>query len=124
MKPFKIEINTTEKGPKELELQLPISAEAIKELPGKDRPDYVLAKLELPILWVNKEKEISKEIDFVVLCAKFKGQSVSSSMKNMTVAVAYVIDNSIQDDVTLNFKKCKYVAVATASGISKWNIFG
>jgi len=124
MKPFKIEINAIEKGPKELELQLPISAEAIKELPGKDRPDYVLAKLELPILWVNKEKGISKEIDFVVLCAKFKGQSVSSSMKNMTVAVAYVIDNSIQEDVTLNFKKCKYVAVATASGTSKWNIFG
>lgn len=124
MKPFKVEITGIEKGPKELELQLPINAEAIKELPGKDRPDYILAKLETPLLWVNKEKEISKEIDFVVLCAKFKGQSVTSNMKDMTVAVAYVIDNSIEQDVTLNFKKCKYIAVATASGISKWNIFG
>jgi len=124
MKSFLIEITSIEKGPRELELQLPISAEAIKELPGKDRPDYILAKLESSILWVNKEKEINKEIDFVVLCAKFKGQSVTSSMKDMTVAVAYVIDDSIEQDVMLNFKKCKYMAVAIASATSKWNIFG
>ncbi|MEO9884585.1 MAG: hypothetical protein ABJR05_03510 [Balneola sp.] len=124
MKPFKIEITSIEKGPKELELQLPINAEAVKELPGKDRSDYILAKLESSILWVNKEKGISKEIDFVVLCAKFKGQSVTSSMKDMTVAVAYVIDNSIEKDVMLNFKKCKYMAVAIATATSKWNIFG
>lgn len=124
MKPFKIEITAIEKGPKELTLQLPINAEAIKELPGKDRSDYVLTKLESSILWVNKEKGINKEIDFIVLCAKYKGQSVTSEMKDMTVAVAYVIDNSIENDVTLNLKKCKYVAIGTASAISKWNIFG
>lgn len=124
MKPFKIEITSIEKGPKELELQLPINAEAIKELQGKDRPDYILAKLESAIWWVNKEKEINKEIDFVVLCAKFKGQTVDSNMKDMTIALAYVIDNSIADDDVLNFKKCKYIAVATASALSKWNIFG
>lgn len=124
MKPFKIEINEIEKGPKELELQLPISAEAIKELPGKDRPDYILAKLETSLLWVNKKNGTNKEIDFVVLCAKYKGQSINSSMKDMTVAVAYVVDNSIEKDIKLNFKKCKYVAVAKASSTSKWNIFG
>lgn len=125
MKPFKVEITSIEKGPSELNLQLPINVEAVKELPGKDRPDYVLAKLESPILWViNKEKGINREIDFIVLCAKFKGQSVTSSMVEMTVALAYVIDNSIQKDVMLNLKKCKYIAVATASATSKWNIFG
>lgn len=123
MKPFNIEITSIEKGPEELELQLPIKAKTIKELPGKDRPDYVLASLESSILWVNKEKGINKEIEFVVLCAKFKGQSINSGMKDMTVAVAYVIDNSIEKDVMLNFSKCKYVAVAKASATSKWNIF-
>ncbi|MEP2446820.1 hypothetical protein A8B79_07675 [Balneola sp. EhC07] len=123
MKPFNIEITSIEKGPEELELQLPIKAKAIKELPGKDRPDYILASLESSILWVNKEKGINKEIDFVVLCAKFKGQSINSDMKGMTVAVAYVIDNSIEQDVMLNFRKCKYVAVAKATATSKWNIF-
>lgn len=123
MKPFNIEITSIEKGPEELELQLPIKAKAIKELPGKDRPDYILASLEPSILWVNKEKGINKEIDFVVLCAKFKGQSINSDMKGMTVAVAYVIDNSIEQDVMLNFRKCKYVAVAKATATSKWNIF-
>lgn len=123
MKPFKVEITSIEKGPKELELQLPINAEAIKELPGKDRPDYILAKLESSIWWVNKEKEINKEIDFVVLCAKFKGQTVDSNMENMTVALAYVIDDFITEDGVLNFKKCEYIAVARASALSKWNIF-
>lgn len=123
MKPFNIEITSIEKGPEELELQLPIKAKALKELPGKDRPDYILASLESSILWVNKEKGINKEIDFLVLCAKFKGQSINSDMKSMTIAVAYVIDNSIEQDVMLNFSKCKYVAVAKASATSKWNIF-
>ncbi len=124
MKSFKIEITEITKGPQELDLQLPINAEAIKELPGKDRPDYVLAKLETPITWVNKEKNISKEIELVVLCAKFKGQKVEAGMKDLTVAIAYVIDNSIEKDVMLNFKKCKYIAVGIASSSSKWNIFG
>jgi hypothetical protein len=123
MKQFNIEISSIEKGPKELELQLPIKAKALKELPGKDRPDYILVSLESSIMWVNKEKGINKEIDFLVLCAKFKGQTVNSDMKEMTVAVAYVIDNSIEQDVMLNFKKCKYIAVAKASAVSSWNIF-
>ncbi len=123
MKPFKIEISEITKGPKELALQLPINAEAVKELPGKDRPDYILAKLGSPVLWVSKDKEISKEIEYVVLCAKFKGQKVEAGMKKLTVAIAYVIDNSIKDDMMLNFKKCKYIAVGVASGSSKWNIF-
>ena len=93
-------------------------------MPGKDRPDYILAKLDTSLLWVDKKKGVNKEIDFVVLCAKYKGQSVNNSMKNMIVAVAYVIDNSIEKDSKLNFKKCKYMAVAIASSTSKWNIFG
>lgn len=124
MKSFKVEITEITKGPKELTLQLPISAEALKELPGKDRPDYVLAKLNSPIFWVDEKKKINQEIKFVVLCAKFKGQSLKSGVKNITVAIAYVIDNSIEKDVLLDFKKCKYIAVGVASGISKWNIFG
>ena len=124
MKPFKIEISVIEKGPKELALQLPINAEAIKELPGKDRPDYILGKLETPIFWVDKKKDINREIEFVILCAKYKGQKVDNNMKDMTVALAYVIDNSIEHDSILNFKKCKYVAVAKASSTSRWNIFG
>ena len=124
MKPFKIEISTIEQGPKELELQLPIKAEVIREIPGKDRPDYMVAKLESPIFWVDKAKNINTEISNFVICSKFKGQKVDNSMKDLTIAIAYVIDDSLEDDKILNLKKCKYMAVAKASAKSKWNIFG
>jgi len=98
--------------------------EAVKELPGKDRSDYILAKIETPIFWVDKKKEINKEIEFMVLCAKYKGQHVNYEMKNMSVAVAYVIDNSLADDAILNLKKCEYVAIVKATSKGKWNLFG
>lgn len=121
MKPFKIEITEVEKGPKELRLQLPVKAEAFKQLPGKDRSDYFLTRLDKPILWI--EKEFKKEVELVVICAKFKGQSVSNDMNNITIAVAYVVDDTIENDAVLSFKKCKYVAVAKASASGKWGIF-
>ena len=124
MKPFKVEITEITKGPKELKLQLPIYAHELQPIPGIARPDYILAKLNSPILWVDEKKRINKEIKFVVLCSKFKDQSLKSGVKNITVAIAYVIDNTIEKDVLLDFKKCKYIAVGVASGISKWNIFG
>jgi hypothetical protein len=123
MKSFKIEISEIEKGPKELELQLPIQAKALKLLPGKDRSDYVLVKLEHSVMWIDAAKDERNEIEYLVLCSKFKGQSVDSSMKEMTVALAFVLDNSIIKDKKLDLKKCKYAAVVKASALSKWNIF-
>tara|TARA_R110002096_G_scaffold303080_3_gene498031 strand:- start:5447 stop:5821 length:375 start_codon:yes stop_codon:yes gene_type:complete len=124
MKPFKIEISTIDQGPEELKLQLPIQAEVIREIPGKDRSDYMLATLVSPVFWVDKAKGINTEISNFVICSKFKGQKVDSSMKDLTIAIAYVIDNSLENDKILNLKKCKYIAVAKASAKSKWNIFG
>ncbi|MFA5668004.1 MAG: hypothetical protein WC967_02080 [Balneolaceae bacterium] len=62
MKPFKIEITSIEQGPNELQLQLPIKAEVVKQLPGKDRADYMFARLESPIFWVDDAKGINTEI--------------------------------------------------------------
>lgn len=124
MKPFKIEITSIEQGPNELQLQLPIKAEVIKQLPGKDRADYMFAKLESPIFWVDDAKGINTEISNFVICSKFKGQTVDSAMKDLTIAIAYVIDDSAEFDNLLNLKKCQYIAVAKATAKSKWNIFG
>lgn len=124
MKPFKIEITEIEQGPSDLDLQLPIKAEVTKQIPGKDRADYMLAKLEKPVFWVDKTKNINTEIANFVIISKFKGQTIDISMKDLTIAIAYVTDNSVVNDSMLDLRKVKYVAVGKASAKSKWNIFG
>ncbi|WP_018127417.1 hypothetical protein [Balneola vulgaris] len=123
MKSFNIEISNVEKGPKELMLQLPIQAEVVKQLPGKDRPDYFLAKLESPVLWVDKARGINLEISYMVICSKFKGQKIDNGMKDLKIAIAYVIDDSIINDNLLSLKKLKYVAIGDATALKKWGIF-
>jgi hypothetical protein len=123
MKPFDIEITSISKGPDELTYQLPISAKIIKQIPGKDRPDYFIAKLEKSIVWVNKSDSENKEISHIVLCSKKKNQDVSKDMKGVIIAIAYILHDSVLTDSKLNFKKCKYIAVGTANAVKKWGLF-
>ncbi len=124
MKSFYIEITELEKGPEELKLQLPVKATAIKQIPGKDRPDYIIAKLEKPVIWVDKAKDKATDITYIVVCSRYKGQNVDKDMENMKVAIAYVTDDSLATDNILSFKKCHYVAIGKATGRSKWSLFG
>lgn len=124
MKEFDIEISSISKGPKELSYQLPIKARVLKQIPGKDRPDYFLAELDKSVVWVDEKKNINTEINHLIICSKKKSQAVSGEMKDVIIAIAYVTDESVQTDPTLDFKKCTYVADGNADAKKKWNLFG
>ncbi|HXR44144.1 MAG TPA: hypothetical protein VN759_05010 [Pseudolysinimonas sp.] len=114
-------------GPAELEAELPIRADALRVMPGSDRPDYVLARLERPIrfrtpigfdLTRTEERFRGRDAagDFVVVqgivvCARFVGQRFSSGMKDLAVNIAYVIDNTLANDPTVDFAKLEFAAV-------------
>ncbi|MTI86849.1 MAG: hypothetical protein FH748_02650 [Balneolaceae bacterium] len=123
MKKFTIEISRLKKGPKELAYQLPITAKVIQRLPGKDRPDYFLAKLENNLVWKAHPEMKPKEITHLVLCTKYKEHHIDPEMNDVLIAIAYVIDESLLNENTLNFNKCKYIALGEASVLKKWNIF-
>lgn len=123
MKPFDIEITSISKGPEELTYQLPINATVQKQVPAKNRSDYFIAELENNVFWVDKKKDINTEISHIVICTKKKSQFVEKDMKDVIIAIAYVLDESVTTDKTLNLQKIKYVADGTASATKKWGLF-
>lgn len=123
MKPFVIEISDILKGPKELSYQLPIEAKVLRQIPGKDRPDYYVVKLEKSVVWIDEEKEINTEVNYIVVCTKKKSQDVANDMKDVLLAIAYVKDESLTDDPKLDFRKITYVADGKASAQKKWGLF-
>lgn len=123
MKPFDIEISEISKGPKELSYQLPIEAKVLRQLPGKDRSDYYLVELDNSVVWVDEEKEINTEVNYIVICTKKKSQLVANDMKDVLLAIAYVNDESLTKASKLDFKKIAYVADGKASAQKKWGLF-
>jgi hypothetical protein len=110
---MKIKITAVDYAPLDLDEQTPFEAELLKQIPGKARSDYWLAALEKPICW-SKQGQVL-EITHIVVAARWKGTEIGPTMKNMPVGIAYVTDCSVLDDSFLNFEKCAYVAIGTAS---------
>ncbi|MGN6324714.1 hypothetical protein [Pseudolysinimonas sp.] len=114
-------------GPAELESALPLRADALRVMPGSDRPDYLLARFERPLKYRTPVgfdmaradpalRGRDEHGDFVivqgiVVCARFVGQGFTSGMRDLAINIAYVIDNSLANDASVDFTKLEYVAV-------------
>jgi hypothetical protein len=114
-------------GPAELEAALPLRADALRVMPGSDRPDYLLARFEKPLKYrtpvgfdQNRAdaslRGTDEQGDFVivqgiVVCARFVGQGFTTGMRGLAVNIAYVIDNTLANDASVDFAKLDYVAV-------------
>jgi len=114
-------------GPAELESALPLRADALRVMPGPDRPDYLLARFERPLKYRTPVgfdmtradpalRGQDADGDFVVVqgivvCARFVGQGFRSGMRDLAINIAYVIDNSLANDTQVDFAKLEYVAV-------------
>lgn len=121
-------------GPAELEAALPLRADALRVMPGSDRPDYLLARFERPLKYRTPVgfdmsradpslRGTDERGDFVivqgiVVCARFVGQGFRSGMRDLAVNIAYVIDNSLAADTTVDFAKLEYVAVGFVDDVS------
>lgn len=105
---IRVQLIDCDYAPKDMEGQLPITCSLLRMIPGKDRPDYWLAKCENPIKY---EKTI---INHLILAPRFVGAEIKKGMGSIVLGVAYVTDETLIQDTTLNFDKCKYVAICNA----------
>ena len=53
----------------------------------------------------------------IVVCARFVGQGFRSGMRDLAINIAYVIDNSLANDTTVDFAKLEYVAVGSIDDV-------
>jgi len=111
---MKLRVFDVDYAPNELIKQTPFDAKLLRMLPGDDRPDYWLAELEAPIKWVNAGIRI---ISHIVVSARLEGTEIGSDFNKLPIGLAFVTDQSQLDEAKLDFNKCKYLAIGTASTV-------
>jgi hypothetical protein len=112
---MKIRVNSVDYSPPELEGRTPFNAELLRMIPGSDRPDDWLAALATPIRWLEQGQEV--EVTHIVVSARWQGTQIAPGMKCLPVGIAYVLDSSVLNDSSLDFKKCAYVAIGVAEQV-------
>ena len=114
---MRVRVTKIDDGPLELSGQTPFEVEIIRCIPGPDRPDYWLGRLEQPLTWNQEESQ--RTVTYVLLAAKLVGMHVRPGMRNVPVGIAYVTDESLLQDKDLQFSKCAYVAVGIAEDVTR-----
>jgi hypothetical protein len=102
-------------GPQDLYEQLPIVVDLFRSIPGDDRPDYWLGAVKRPIRWQVKNQNRVRDVTHLVVVARWTGTTVEFGAENLPIGIAYVTDESVLDDAHLDFAKCAYVAIGTAT---------
>src|SRR6478609_2125628 len=119
-------------APPELEWQLPLNGELYRLIPGSDRPDYSLLVLDRPLHFyprdgfdlarVETDQQVQDRkgrtmvrVHALLLCARFVGQQLHPGMTDLSVNLAYVIDNSLARDAEVDFAKIEFAAIGFLS---------
>jgi hypothetical protein len=120
-----VTITRFEQAPDELTWQVPLRGELHRLMPGPDRPDYSLMLLEKPLLFYpsaeldrarigadrlveDRRGRAMVQVHALVLCARFVGQQLHPGMVDLPVNVAYVIDQSLARDASVDPAKIAY----------------
>jgi hypothetical protein len=95
-----------------LDEQVPFKIKLLRLLPGPDRPDYWLGEMLTPLFWISDNRRM--RVDHVVVCARWKGTEIAPLVENLPIGIAYVTDPTQVTDASVDFAKCKYVAIGLA----------
>lgn len=95
-------------APSDMPEQLPIECTIMRTIHGSDRADYAIAICRVPLYYEGQA------IKHLVLAPRFAGEHISENTQEIVLGVAYVTDDSLINDKTLSFEKCKYVAICRA----------
>ena len=107
-----VKVTSVDSAPEELYAQTPFTARVLRQIPGPDRPDYLLAELSQPLTWHRDAAQIP--VSHLVLCARWVGGVVAPGAIHLPINIAYVVDPSALKNTKLDFGKCYYSAIRTA----------
>ena len=110
---MELTVTDVDYAPPELYEQVPLKIRLLRILPGPDRPDYWLGEMLSPLIWIQGDSRVP--IDHVIISARHQGARIAPFVQNLSIGIAYVTDPSQVTSETIDFKKCKYVAIGMAS---------
>jgi hypothetical protein len=103
----------------EIEKAAPIQVLLLRQLPGRDRSDYWLGQLEIPL-----QVPISGEpqtVTYVIVASRWVGHPIRPGILGVPINLAFVLDESQVDEETVNFSKSRFVAIGSADEVSAPN---
>jgi hypothetical protein len=104
----KLKINEVDYAPNDLDDQIPFCVELIRKMKGPDRDDYWLGKTDKPIRWAKGRSNI---INYVILATRWAGATIHTGMGSTVLGIAYMVDETLLNDIELDLAKCVYVAI-------------
>ena len=109
-------MTSVDHNPPELTDQVPFSLALERLIPGPDRPDYWLGRLDAPLRWIDDNQE--RQVSHLIVCAQGRETQIEPFVQNLPIGIAYVTDPTQLRDTTVDTAKCTYVAngVATETG--------
>ncbi|HEX6533442.1 MAG TPA: hypothetical protein VF041_02525 [Gemmatimonadaceae bacterium] len=99
-------------APPDLDEQLPVAVDLVRELPGPDRSDYWLGRLDRPLRYAKDGS--TRQIRWVILASRYVGQSIRAGVGRITVGIAFVLDDAQAELPTVDMRKCRYAAIGEA----------
>lgn len=113
---MQLTIDDVDYAPGDLYDQVPLVINLLRQIPGDDRPDYWLGEIRQPIRYLRCNIELN--ISHLILAARWEGTQIAPGVEHLPVGIAYVMDNTLLNDAHLDFKKCHYAAIGSASDTS------
>ena len=104
-------MTSVDHNPRELADQVPFSLALERLIPGPDRPDYWLGRLDAPLRWIDDSR--GRQVSHLIVCAL--ETQIKPAVQNLPIGIAYVTDLTQLTDATVNPGKCKYVANGIAN---------
>ena len=96
-------------APADLYDQVPFSATLLRQMPGPDRDDYWLARLEEPLTWLHDGE--STTVRHIILISRYAGQTITNHVGRIVVGLSYVIDEAQIELPSVDMEKSAYVAI-------------
>jgi hypothetical protein len=97
--------------PSELDEQVPIIVDLIRQVAGRDRPDYWLGIPRKAIVWLSRTGP--REIEQVTLASRHVGRPIVSGARGLLVALGYVLDPAAIDGDRVDLRKVHYAEIAS-----------
>lgn len=89
-----------------------VDRSTLRELPGPDRTDYWLARLERPLRYARDDAE--REIRYLILASRYVEESIRAGIGRIVVGIAYVLDDEQTSLPAVDMSKCLYAAIGEA----------
>jgi hypothetical protein len=110
---MRVNITLADYPPDELYALTPLEVVLLREFPGTG---FWIAALPKAVGWLHNGTEIS--VRHLILSARYIGTRLGRGMRDITVDIAYVVDESLLADARLAFEKYQVVAIGTVSDIT------